>query len=223
MRKLPFWKRNDLPVAKEGFPFIGTFLLLLALGILFQWTIFSFVTVFSLFYLFIFFRNPHREIPTQEGLFVAPADGRIVAVQEVYEDRFLKEKAVKISIFMNIFNVHVNRTPCRGTLKEVIYNPGKFFNAAKDKASLENEQNALILETPKGYKILIIQIAGLIARRIVCWIKPGDQVERGDRFGVIRFGSRVDVFLPCKVDIHVRLGEKVKGGTTVLGVLHGSS
>ena len=222
MRKPPIWSRNDLPVAKEGFPFIGAFLLLLALGVSLQWKVFSLITGIALFYQFIFFRNPHRIVPQGEGLFVSPADGRIVAIQELYEDRFLKEKAVKISIFMNVFNVHVNRIPCQGTVQGTFYNPGKFLNAAKEKASLENEQNALVLETPKGQKILLIQIAGLIARRIVCWVQKGDRVEPGERFGVIRFGSRVDVFLPIGVDVRVNLGDKVKGGSTILGARYGS-
>ena len=219
----PFWRRNDLPVAKEGFPFIGAFLLLLAVGIFFQWPLFSLISGIGLFYQFVFFRNPKRTIPSGEGVFVSPADGRIVAIQECYEDRFLKEKAVKISIFMNVFNVHVNRVPYDGTVQGIFYNPGKFLNAAKDKASLENEQNALVLETPKGQKILLIQIAGLIARRIVCWVQQGDAVNRGERFGVIRYGSRVDLFLPVDVAVKVQLGEKVKGGSTIIGAMHGRS
>jgi phosphatidylserine decarboxylase len=202
MRKPPIWSRNDLPVAKEGLPFIAVFLLLLAIGVSLQWKIFSLITGIALFYQFIFFRNPRRIVPQGEGLFVSPADGRIVAIQPLYEDRFLKEKAVKISIFMNVFNVHVNRIPCHATVQGVFYNPGKFLNAAKEKASLENEQNALVLETPKGQKVLLIQIAGLIARRIVCWAQKGDRMAQGERFGV---------------------GEKVKGGATILGAIHGSS
>jgi len=223
MAKPPLWKRNDLLLAKEGFPFIGIFFLFLIAGILFQWKFFSLLTAISIFYLFIFFRNPPRVVPEGEGLFVSPADGRIVAIQELYEDRFLKEKAVKISIFMNAFNVHVNRIPCESFVQGIFYNPGKFLNAAKDKASLENEQNALVLETPTGEKVLLIQIAGLIARRIVCWAKPGYHKEKGERFGIIRFGSRVDVFLPLAVKVEVKLGDKVKGGSTVLGALNGSS
>ena len=219
----PFWEQNNLPVAKEAFPFIGISLLPIAAGFFFQWWVFSGFATLALFYIILFFRNPFRSVPEDPGVFVSPADGRVVEIREVYEDRYLKGKATQISIFMNVFNVHVNRIPCQSTVKGIYYNPGKFMNAAKEKASLENEQNALLLETPEGDKILLIQIAGLIARRIVCWTSVGNQVQRGARFGMIRFGSRVDLFLPLGVDIKVRLGEKIKGGSTILGVLHARS
>lgn len=223
MSLLPFWKRNNLPVAKEAFPFIGISLLFIVVGVFFQWWVFSGFAILSLCYIILFFRNPFRVIPENPGVIVSPADGCVVDIQEVYEDRFLKEKAIKISIFMNVFNVHVNRIPFQSTVKGIYYNPGKFMNAAKEKASLENEQNALLLETPEGLKILLIQIAGLIARRIVCWTSVGEEIQRGERFGMIRFGSRVDVFLPLGVDIKVRLGEKIQGGSTILGVFHARS
>ena len=172
-------------------------------------------------YLFViwFFRNPEREIPAGEGVVVAPADGRIIEIKEVAEERILKNQSLKISIFMNVFNVHVNRIPYSGKIVDILYNKGKFVSANKEKASLENEQNAVLLETPEGKKILFVQIAGLIARRIACWVEKGDLVERGQRFGLIRFGSRVDIYLPLGVKLHVSLGDKTKAGTTILGVL----
>jgi phosphatidylserine decarboxylase len=223
MRKPSLLKRDDLVVAKEGFPFIGSGLLVFLAGLWFQWWIFSLVIATVVFYLILFFRNPRRAVPEGERLVVSPADGRIVEIQELFEERFLKKKSVKISIFMNLFDVHVNRIPCQGLVQGIFYNPGKFISATRDKASLVNEQNAIVLETPKGHKILLIQIAGLIARRIVCWARVGDRVSRGDRFGIIRFGSRVDLFLPQGVELRVKLGEKVQGGASVVGVMHEGS
>ena len=163
-----------------------------------------------------FFRNPERDIPSDENSIVSPADGKVIVIGRVFDDRFLKTDALKISIFMNVFNVHVNRIPTSGKVLGVFYNPGKFFSADKDKASLENEQNALLIEAKNGKKFVVNQIAGLIARRIVCYAKPGDSIEKGRRFGMIRFGSRLDVYLPtdCKIDVNV--GDKVKAGSSIL-------
>ena len=163
-----------------------------------------------------FFRNPERDIPSDENSIVSPADGKVIVIGRVFDDRFLKTDALKISIFMNVFNVHVNRIPTSGKVLGVFYNPGKFFSADKDKASLENEQNALLIEAKNGKKFVVNQIAGLIARRIVCYAKPGDSIEKGRRFGMIRFGSRLDVYLPtdCKIDVIV--GDKVKAGSSIL-------
>jgi len=163
-----------------------------------------------------FFRNPERDIPSDENSIVSPADGKVIVIGRGFDDRFLKTDALKISIFMNVFNVHVNRIPTSGKVLGVFYNPGKFFSADKDKASLENEQNALLIEAKNGKKFVVNQIAGLIARRIVCYAKPGDSIEKGRRFGMIRFGSRLDVYLPtdCKIDVNV--GDKVKAGSSIL-------
>ncbi|HEY5594246.1 MAG TPA: phosphatidylserine decarboxylase family protein [Nitrospiria bacterium] len=168
---------------------------------------------------FWFFRDPDRIIPAGEGLIVSPADGKIIAVSEVKEERFLKDRAIKVSIFLNLFDVHVNRIPCSGRIRGIVYQPGKFLAANKDLASTENEQNAILLETPSGVKIVFVQVAGLVARRIVCWTKEGDEVERGARFGMIRFGSRTDLFLPLGTEIKVTPGQKVKGGASVIGIL----
>ncbi|MBI5192053.1 MAG: phosphatidylserine decarboxylase family protein [Nitrospirae bacterium] len=211
--------RNSAPLAAEGVPFViisGVISILLFLP---GWLIPGIIS--SLLFLFIvwFFRNPQRSIPTGKNLVVSPADGKIIVIKKGEVDRVLKKKMVKISIFMNVFNVHVNRIPCKGKIVDILYNPGKFVSANLDKASLENEQNAVVMETEKGEKVLFIQIAGLIARRIVCRLKTGQRVERGERFGLIRFGSRVDVYLPETADIKVSIGQKVKGGESILAAL----
>ena len=211
--------RNSAPIAAEGVPFViisGVISILLFLP---GWLIPGILS--SLLFLFIvwFFRNPKRIIPTGKNLIISPADGKIIVINKGEVDRVLKKRMVKISIFMNVFNVHVNRIPCKGKIVDILYNPGKFVSANLDKASLENEQNAVVLETEKGEKVLFIQIAGLIARRIVCRLKKGQVVERGERFGLIRFGSRVDVYLPETADIKVSIGQKVKGGESILAAL----
>src|SRR3972149_3292356 len=180
------------------------------------------VSYFSLglaIFIISFFRDPERDIPSEEGSVVSPADGRIIKIeQERIGDRFkiCPQEAIKISIFMNVFNVHVNRVPAAGKVLGVFYNPGKFFSADKDKASLENEQNALLIEAKNGKRFVVNQIAGLIARRIVCYAKEGDAVEKGRRFGMIRFGSRLDVYLPVDCRANVKEGDKVKAGSTIL-------
>ncbi|MFY9268262.1 MAG: phosphatidylserine decarboxylase family protein [Candidatus Manganitrophaceae bacterium] len=210
---------THFPVAKEGFIFIAGGALLTLLGtLLFGSGGGSLPGVFTLFSLW-FFRDPHRRVPGEEGLIVSPADGKIVDISRTEESRFLKKPTIKISIFLNVFNVHVNRVPIAAKIAGVFYNKGRFFAANVPKASLENEQNAVVLETPSGKRILCIQIAGLIARRIVCRIKEGDILDRGERFGLIRFGSRVDLYLPIETEIKVSMGQKVLGGETVIGIL----
>jgi phosphatidylserine decarboxylase len=144
----------------------------------------------------------------------------VIYVGEVDEPRILKGRAMKVSIFMNVFNVHVNRMPESGRITEIHYNKGKFVSANKEKASLDNEQNALVMETGKGRKIMFVQIAGLVARRIVCWVKPGDHLRRGERFGLIMFGSRLDVYLPVGSEVKLKPGDKTKAGETIVGVLN---
>jgi phosphatidylserine decarboxylase len=165
-----------------------------------------------------FFRDPERTGERGDTLVISPADGRIVMITDVDEPSFVHGKATRISIFMNIFNVHVNRYPVSGTVKYVHYNPGKFINAAADKASLDNEQMSVGLESG-GRLVLVRQIAGAIARRIVTYSQVGDSATQGARFGLIRFGSRVDVFVPTDSKIRVQLGEKPVAGTTVLAEL----
>ena len=165
-----------------------------------------------------FFRDPAREAPDDPLAVLAPADGRIVEVSRA-EDPYLKREARKVSVFMNVFNVHSNRSPVDGTVKERWYFPGAFVNAALDKASLENERNALWLRTAKGADVTCVQVAGLIARRILCTAERGARLGRGERFGFIRFGSRVDLYLPADAEPRAALGDKVYGGETVLARL----
>ena len=175
---------------------------------------------FWLFVLFTvqFFRDPARAIPQEPGALVCPADGRVIAVDEV-EDPYLQRPARRISIFMNVFNVHSNRMPLAGEVKQAWYQPGSFLNAALDKAARENERNALWIRTVDGKDVVVVQVAGLLARRILCYVRPGDQVERGMRYGFIRFGSRVDVYLPLESRPAVSLGDKTQGGSQVLAHL----
>jgi phosphatidylserine decarboxylase len=166
-----------------------------------------------------FFRDPERTGARGKQLEIAPADGKIVQIAEVAEPAFLQTPAVRVSIFMNVFNVHVNRYPVGGTVRYVHYNKGKFINAAADKASLENEQSSVGIESDDGYRVLVRQIAGLIARRIVTYSKVGEHVNQGDRMGIIRFGSRVDVFLPRDAKVLVKVGQTTVAGVTVLAEL----
>lgn len=210
---------RDLPVAKEGLPFIASGIILTSISLAVGWRCPALILFLITLFIVWFFRNPRRNIPDTSDLIVAPADGKIIEVKEEFEKRFLNERTIKISIFMSIFNVHINRIPYSGKVLSVSYNPGRFISANRDKASLENEQNAVIIGTKEGKRILFIQIAGLIARRIVCRLNAGNSVERGERFGLIRFGSRVEIFLPPDVELKISKGSKVKGGETVIGVM----
>jgi phosphatidylserine decarboxylase len=210
---------GNTPIAIEGLPFAIPLLILSAalwyFGVRYPACFITLLTIFVLW----FFRNPERIAPKDLSAVISPADGRIIVAEEINEDRYLKKKALKISVFMNVFNVHVNRVPYSGKVVDVIYNKGKFISANLDKASMDNEQNAVILDIGSGKRIMFVQIAGLIARRIVCYLKPGDTVEKGKRMGLIRFGSRVDVYLPAGSTLNVRIGDKVVAGETVLGYL----
>ena len=183
--------------------------------------IFGWASFFSLLTVFVisFFRDPERAIPAGEKAILSPADGKIIRIEPCTEEIFLKGPALKVSIFMSVFNVHVNRIPLSGRIADAAYRPGKFVSANLDKASAANEQNALLLETAGGAGFCLCKLPGLIARRIVCWVKKGDPVERGRRFGMIRFGSRMDVYLPPDTQIQARLGQKAYGGQTILGYL----
>ena len=165
-----------------------------------------------------FFRDPPRYIPSQKNAVVSPADGRIVAVERT-EDPYAQREALKISVFMNVFNVHSNRIPIGGQVKSVDYFPGLFVNADLDKASTQNERNAVVITTDTGATVTAVQVAGLIARRILCYIKPTEAVEKGQRYGFIRFGSRVDVYLPVDSVPKVAIGDKVSASSTILAEL----
>ena len=211
--------------AREGLVFIGIAAVVTAgtyaaaLGRR-SWPLWILAFLFTLVTLWVayFFRDPERVGERGPDLLIAPADGRVVMVTEVDEPAFIHGRAMRISIFMNVFNVHVNRYPVAGTVRFVHYNPGRFLNAATEKSSLENEQMSVGLEH-NGSRILVRQIAGLIARRIVTYSREGEQVEQGERMGIIRFGSRVDVFMPPDAEVRVKVGETTVAGTTVIARL----
>lgn len=215
-----------VPIAKEGFPFLIPPLLLSIILLLFPQTRFGWlfwISVMITFCIGMFFRDPERMIPQGDHVIVSPADGKIILIQNVRYPALGDEKYLQVSIFMSVFNVHVNRSPIAGTVENVMYNPGKFFAAFENKASLLNEQNSIILSGTiheKTVRILVKQIAGLIARRIVCYGKPDMRFEKGERIGLIRFGSRVDLFLPADTSLAVQLNNKVKGGSTIIGNLN---
>ncbi|WP_172599378.1 phosphatidylserine decarboxylase [Sulfuritortus calidifontis] len=205
-------------IAREGW---GHLALAVALALLVTWLAgWLWALPFWAFLVFVlqFFRDPARQAPVGDKLVIAPADGRIVAVEKT-EDPWLKREALKISVFMNVFNVHSNRSPVTGEVKQQWYHGGAFVNAVLDKASVENERNAIWIKTPAGVDITCVQVAGLIARRILCYAKPGDSLQPGQRYGFIRFGSRVDVYLPTDARPRVALGDKTRAGETVLAEL----
>jgi phosphatidylserine decarboxylase len=208
-----------VPFAKEGIPFIavpaGVTLLTGWLG----WPIVACVGAVATLFCAWFFRNPARVVPHGSKLVVAPGDGKVIAIEEEFEPRYLKERSIRLTIFLNVFDVHINRVPCDGVIEDVQYQPGLFLVASKPEATLRNEQNAMMIKTHEGMKVLCVQVAGLIARRIVCWISPWDRAVRGERYGLIRFGSRMDTFLPMGTKLRVAVGERVKGGETILGEL----
>jgi len=204
-------------IAREGWPFLAITAVLAIVATIWcaVWSIP--LWIIALFVL-QFFRDPPREIPQDAGAVLSPADGRIVAVERV-NDPYAQREAIKISVFMNVFNVHSNRSPVDGKVHQVSYYPGKFVNADLDKASTENERNAVWLKTTNGIDITSVQVAGLIARRILCYIKTGDVLTRGQRYGFIRFGSRVDVYLPLDSIVKIGIGDKVSATTTILAIL----
>ncbi|MGA7950598.1 MAG: phosphatidylserine decarboxylase [Thiobacillaceae bacterium] len=200
-------------IAREGWVFL---VVSVAVSLLAAWAWGRWSAPLWLWTLFVlqFFRDPARVPPVDADAVISPADGRIVAVEKT-TDPYLARDAIKISVFMNVFNVHSNRSPVDGEIKGRWYNPGAFLNAAVDKASTENERNALWIRTERG-DITFVQIAGLIARRILCYVRTGDTLARGQRYGFIRFGSRVDVYLPPAARPEVSIGQKVKAAKTIL-------
>jgi phosphatidylserine decarboxylase len=208
---------NNYPhpiIAREGWPFLGIAVAVAAIVTYFAcaWSIpFWIIALFVL----QFFRDPARVIPRHPNAVLSPADGRIVVVGKA-QDPYAGREALKISVFMNVFNVHSNRAPVDGKIDNVQYFPGKFVNADLDKASLENERNALTITAANGQVVTCVQVAGLIARRILCYVKPGDSLARGQRYGFIRFGSRVDVYLPLTATPKVVVGDKVSATETIL-------
>ena len=207
------------PIAREGVPFLAAAAVPTAAAWTLGWTaagaLFGVVALFTGW----FFRNPPRRVPDGPNLIVSPGDGRVLAVVEEEEPRFLKARAVRVSIFLSPLNVHINRTPCEGLVKTVSYSPGRFLVASRPEATLQNEQTAALIETDAGCRILCVQVAGYVARRIVCWLSEGERVARGERYGLIRFGSRLDLYLPVGTQVRVKAGDRVTGGESIIGVL----
>lgn len=206
-------------IAREGRVLIGGSFLLAALWTSFAGFGFVAALLWILFLLVTqFFRDPPRTAPTLPDVVLSPADGQIVKVEKTI-DPFTNKDAILISVFMNIFNVHCQRSPVEGTVEDVQYYPGKFLNADLDKASTENERNAVVMRLKDGQAITVVQVAGLVARRILCYVQKGDELSRGERYGFIRFGSRLDVYLPIDAEPCVTIGEKVLGTETILAKL----
>jgi len=209
-------KRNGI-IVREGLPFILPLVLLTAAAALMGGGASALVLGAVTAFVIAFFRNPERETPDDRKLVISPADGRVIRIETVDGQELIPGSLKKISIFMNVFNVHVNRIPYDGAVSAIRYRPGRFLSADLDKASEQNERTSVLLKTWDGREILTVQIAGLVARRIVCWLKEGMAVRAGERFGLIRFGSRLEVFLPDDATVLVRLGDKVRAGQTPIG------
>jgi phosphatidylserine decarboxylase len=205
-------------VAVEGIPYLIVLLVASVLAATF-WGWWSIPLWIATLFVLQFFRDPPRTVPQGEGLVLAPADGRVIVVGDVADPYRGGARSLKISVFMNVFNVHSNRSPADCVVKSVAYSPGLFVNAAFDKASSDNERNALVLRLDNGVEISCVQVAGLIARRILCYVREGERLARGQRYGFIRFGSRVDVYLPPTARPRVAIGDKVKATSTVLAEL----
>ena len=209
-----------VPISPEGYPFIGIFALV-TVFLFWVWTPLGWAGTVLTIWCVLFFRDPPRVTPTRDGVIVAPADGMISMVTSAAPPRELglgDKLLPRVSIFMSVFNCHINRSPASGRIEKILYQPGKFFNADLDKASLDNERNSLVITTGGG-SIGVVQIAGLVARRIVCFVREGQSLSAGERFGMIRFGSRLDVYLPEGVTPHVAVGQTAIGGETVLADL----
>jgi len=207
-----------IPIAREGFVFVVPLLVITVLMFLvsFYWA----TAIFGLGFLFVtwFFRDPERLVPNEPNVIVSPADGKITEI--ITENEPINgERCKRVTIFLSVFNVHVNRVPIEGTIEDIRYNPGKFLAAFNPKASMDNEQNLILINNGRTH-IFVKQIAGLIARRIVCWPKKGDYYESGQRYGLIRFGSRVDILLPENTKLSVACGDKVSGGESIIGYLN---
>ncbi len=212
-------KAPQVPVAQEGYPFIlfSAFATLIFALVGPAWI--AWIGLAATTFILCFFRDPERFVPPQPHAVVSPADGKVLRVEKIANHDLFDQEVFKISIFMNVFNVHVNRIPLSGKVTRITHNPGKFYSADSDKGGLLNENCITVVETDDGVKIAFVQIAGLIARRIINWLDRGDQVDKGRRFGLIRFGSRVDVYLPADSAIAVAQGDKVRAGETIIGYL----
>ena len=210
-------KTPQVPVAREGYPFIAFAAFATIIIAIMGYDLVALLGLALTAFILYFFRDPERVCPEENDVLISPADGKVISIEKVFDDKFVKEHVYKISIFMNIFNVHVNRIPYTARVEQVIYSPGSFYAANTEQGALENEYCAVILSTPSNKRMAVVQVAGLLARRIVCWATKGDGLERGQRFGLIRFGSRVDLYIPQQVQLEITVGQKVRAGETVLG------
>jgi phosphatidylserine decarboxylase len=211
--------RFAFPIASAGYPVIFASAFATSVMALLQLRAPALLGLAVTFFIAYFFRDPDRVVPVSDGAVISPADGRVVIAGKVDHTPFYDGPCQKISIFMSVFNVHVNRIPHEGQVENIAYHPGKFVNASLDKASEDNERNAVFIVTDRGQRFCVVQIAGLIARRIICHIQAGETVHRGRRFGMICFGSRLDVYLPLEAKLTVAVGDRVKAGTSIVGYL----
>lgn len=210
-------KKPRVPIAVEGYPFIiFCAYVTLILGLL-ELTVAAICGILVTGFVTWFFRDPERIVPDDPNTLVSPADGKVIIVEKIFDDRFTQKEVHKISIFMNVFNVHVNRVPFSGNVGQITLKPGKFYSADTDRGALHNEYCAMTLTTEANLTYTVVQVAGLIARRIICWAEKKDCLRTGERYGLIRFGSRVDLYLPLEVSINVSKGQKVRAGETALG------
>jgi phosphatidylserine decarboxylase len=191
--------------------------LLIFLGMIGHWAWITVLGLLAAVFFAYFFRDPERDIPSDPQVIISPADGKVVLVDEVQEKEFLESTARRVAIFMNVFDVHVNRSPLTGLVTKMQHRSGEYKAASRSDAALRNEQQAVVLESQYGQRVLVVQIAGLLARRIIPFVKPGQQLARGERFGMICFGSRVDVYLPPDSTIQVKVGDRVKAGSSIIG------
>ena len=212
-------KETVIPVAREGYPFVAFAAFATLIFALLEYDLIALLLLFLTGFVVYFFRDPERISPDDDDVVVSPADGKVILVEKIFDDRFLNEHVYKISIFMSIFDVHVNRIPFGGEVEKIQYVPGSFYAANTDQGGLANEHCGVVFATKKGFHYAVVQIAGLVARRIICWAEKGDTIERGKRFGLIRFGSRVDIYLPQNLQVEVSSGQRVKAGETVIGYL----
>ncbi len=204
-----------MKIVSEGFTFIGPFAMITAAAFYAGGPLFAALPFLLTIFMIFFFRDPERKIPSEKNVFVSPADGKVFLIREVDEPKYLASEAKEISIFMSPADVHVNRVPCDGSVKKVVHNKGRFVRAYLEDSSLKNENIEMVLKTRHG-DILLRQVAGFLARRAVCWHSEGDQLSRGQRYGLIKFSSRLDIYLPKDVKIAVKIGDKVKAGETIL-------
>ncbi len=206
-------------IVEEGYPFIAVAAFLALFAATSGWQVLSLILLLFTLAVAAFFRNPFRVLPSDPQAVVSPADGRVLKIETLDAGSMIQVPGRKVSIFMSPLNVHVNRIPVSGTVKRKTHLPGKFYVASRPKASLDNERTEMILETDGGLPLGVVQIAGRVARRIICYAEAGDRYERGERYGLIRFGSRVELLVPETVTLSVREGDRVKGGSTILGHL----